>query len=664
MRRLAVGVALGALASTAAWLMSTTRFARSIENTTYDWRVRTQPSFVPPESPVVIVDINESSVRALEPVVGRWPWPRLVHATAIDYLAAAGARVIAYDVLFLEREGRSETEINGQRVTGAQSDDALVTAVRKAGNVVLLADTTFAGRAADPSRPSSTAILPGTVYSPGEGLESRHLQMAFPELAGAAAGVGHNYVQRDQDSEFARSLPPFIEASGVAVPGLGMAAALAYAKPDPGEVVVEGGVLRIGNVRMPLLRPTRDEASVRSGPSAVLRFSKPAPRPDGTDSGFPRFSFFDVLLSADQVSSGKPPAIPQSAFRDKLVFIGTSAAGTYDSYSTPFERNVPGVQLHGTLAENVLSGRFMRRVPAAHDAIVVAVAGLVAGLLAVMLPAIWATASVVTLGGLLWWWLAHQVGDGLWVGAVGPLTAMGVALFGGVTWQYLVEGRSKREIRRLFGRYVSKDVVNELVARPELARLGGSRRVMTVLFSDIRGFTTASEQERPEDVVLQLNEHFSSMVEVLFRHHGTVDKFVGDMVMGLFGAPVPDADHAEHAVQAAIEMVARLDALNAQWRAAGKPTLEIGVGVNTGEMIAGNIGSEAIMSYTVIGDAVNLGSRLESLNKDYGTRILISESTRSQLRTPVPTRLIGPVVVKGRGQPVVVYEVLTTESRT
>ena len=196
-----------------------------------------------------------------------------------------------------------------------------------------------------------------------------------------------------------------------------------------------------------------------------------------------------------------------------------------------------------------------------------------------------------------------------------------------------------------------------------MASLGVTRREMTVLFSDIRGFTTASEQGRPEDVVRQLNEHFSNMVEVLFRHHGTVDKFVGDMVMGLFGAPVPDPNHAEHAVQAALEMVARLDSLNGEWRAAGRPTLDIGVGVNTGEMIAGNIGSEAIMSYTVIGDSVNLGSRLESLNKEYGTRILISQMTKDQLRTPVPTRLIGPVVVKGRTQPVVVYEVLTTESR-
>jgi adenylate cyclase len=147
----------------------------------------------------------------------------------------------------------------------------------------------------------------------------------------------------------------------------------------------------------------------------------------------------------------------------------------------------------------------------------------------------------------------------------------------------------------------------------------------TVLFSDIRGFTTASERATPEAVVAQLNEYFGAMVEVLFRHQGTLDKFVGDMVMGLFGAPLPDDRHADHAVAAAIDMTQTLDRLNEKWRSEGKPELNIGIGINSGDMIAGNIGSEAIMSYTVIGDAVNLGSRLESLNKEHGTRILVSE---------------------------------------
>jgi adenylate cyclase len=213
-------------------------------------------------------------------------------------------------------------------------------------------------------------------------------------------------------------------------------------------------------------------------------------------------------------------------------------------------------------------------------------------------------------------------------------------------------------VKRLFGRYVSKDVFEHLLADPSLARLGGQRREMTVLFSDIRGFTTASERGTPEAIVAQLNEYFTAMVEVLFRYQGTLDKFVGDMVMGLFGAPVDDPKHADHAVGAAVEMTAVLDRLNDRWTAEGRPTLDIGIGINSGEMIAGNIGSDTIMSYTVIGDAVNLGARLESLNKDYGTRILISEATRHRLTLAVKTRRIGDVMVKGKTKPVVVHEVV------
>jgi adenylate cyclase len=181
---------------------------------------------------------------------------------------------------------------------------------------------------------------------------------------------------------------------------------------------------------------------------------------------------------------------------------------------------------------------------------------------------------------------------------------------------------------------------------------------MTVLFSDIRGFTTVSEKGEPEAIVATLNEYFTRMVDVVFRHQGTLDKFVGDMVMALFGAPIEDPDHAEHAVAAALDMVHELDQLNVHWREQGRPTLDIGVGINTGPMIAGNIGSEAIMSYTVIGDAVNLGSRLESLNKQYGTRIIISESTRQQLKSQYTLRPLGDVVVKGKTTAVAVFEVV------
>jgi adenylate cyclase len=253
---------------------------------------------------------------------------------------------------------------------------------------------------------------------------------------------------------------------------------------------------------------------------------------------------------------------------------------------------------------------------------------------------------------------------GYWLNLSEPILASSFALFGGVGYQYFFEGREKRKMKKLFGQYVSKDVYDQLVANPALARLGGQRREMTVLFSDIRGFTTVSERGQPEEIVGMLNEYFTRMVDIVFAHHGTLDKFVGDMVMALFGAPLDDPQHADHAVAAALEMITALGELNLRWKAEGRAELDIGIGVNTGPMIAGNIGSDAIMSYTVIGDAVNLGSRLESLNKQYGTRIIISDATRQRLSGSYRLRPLGDVVVKGKTQPVAIFEVAGGETVT
>ena len=197
------------------------------------------------------------------------------------------------------------------------------------------------------------------------------------------------------------------------------------------------------------------------------------------------------------------------------------------------------------------------------------------------------------------------------------------------------------------------------LTRTRTAELGGKRREMTVLFS-ISGVHHRHREGQRRSVVTQLNEYFSRMVEVVFRHHGTVDKFVGDMVMALFGAPLEDPAHAEHAVAAAVEMVGVLGQLNRKWQAEGKVPFDLGIGVNSGEMIAGNIGSTSIMSYTVIGDNVNLGSRLESLNKDFRTRIIISDATRTRLQKKYTVRALGDVTVKGKTRPVAIFEVIVS----
>ena len=661
LRRLSVALAIGVGASLFAWIIGTTGLAARLENATFDVRLAREAKRPASDSPIVIVLIDESSVRELARLFGAWPWPRRVHAAAVNFFGRAGARMVGYDILFKERDRQASVTIGGTTMTGGESDGALLDAVRGAGNVILLGEATFEGVAGDPIRDTlDVPVVPGPIYKPGDGFERRpHFSPPFSELAVAARGIGHNYLVKDDDGA-ARRLRPFIETPGGAVASLGLATVLAAEDVGPEVVRLEGDALRLGEHLMPLVDQAVKGPDSSQEPSrqVILNFRRPVRTPDGVQQTFPAYSFYNVLLSEDQISRGEKPEIAPELFKDKIVFVGTSAAGMSDLHSMPLEgAGAPGVLLHATLADNILSDRFMRRAPATTDAMVTIAVALTVGLLTTMLPVVWATGLTVAILTGLAAWLTREVGGGLWIGAVRPAAAAALALFGGVAWQYFVEGAEKRRIRSMFGRYVSRDVIEQLMADPARARLGGERRDMSVLFSDIRGFTAASEQGTAEDVVAQLNEYFGAMVEVLFRHQGTLDKFVGDMVMGLFGAPLDDPRHADHAVAAALEMSSTLDRLNVRWRVEGRPALDIGIGINSGEMIAGNIGSDTIMSYTVIGDAVNLGSRLESLNKEYRSRILISEATRSRLTTSVQTRLIGEVTVKGRQQPVVVYEV-------
>jgi len=669
MKRAAFALGLGVLAAAIASFLSTTPLLRAFENQTYDARLALAAPQSDQKSNIAMVEINDSSLQALEGTFGRWPWPRAVHAGVIDFLARAGARVIAYDVLFVERDTRGDFPVGSGRMSGAQSDSALVESVRHAGNVILAAAASSEGLINSPNQVSASApALPGVVYRLGAGFQVRPvLDLPFEELRNAAAGVGHTALIKDADGSARRQLP-FIEYHGITVPSLGLAAALAAERVPVDAVRLErGDVLRAGAHVMPLLQdpapPDRPGDPPRPSKQLLLSFRRAAQMPDGKVSIFPVYSFFDVLLSEDRLSSGQPPPIDPAVFRDKLVFIGTSAAGLQDIFSSPLGgAGVPGVQIQATVADSVLSDRFIRRASRGTEIALTFGVGLVVAFLASFLPVPWAAVSVAALALVLGYWATREVGAGVWIAAVMPGLAGTLALFGGVAWQYFVEGRDKRHIKQLFARYVSPDVIDQLMANPALAKLGGERREMTVLFSDIRGFTSASEQGTPEAIVAQLNEYFGVMVDVLLGHQGTLDKFVGDMVMGLFGAPLPDAHHADHAVATALKMSAELDRLNVAWRAQGRPVLDIGIGINSGEMIAGNIGSSAIMSYTVIGDAVNLGSRLESLNKEYGTRILISQATKDRLTTPVATRLVGEATVKGRKQAVVVYEVLRSAS--
>jgi adenylate cyclase len=625
----------------------------------YDWRMRLAADPASVNRDIVLVEIDNTTIRDVAPLFGHWPWPRVALSFIVNYLNRAPAKVVAIDIALSEPDRVDQYDLNGHKVKGSESDQMLADAVKESGNVILLADAVGEGLQSG-ERDARAANWRDPGYSRVTNAEPRPVVAApYQALSDSAAALGHNYLTLDPDGP-ARRMSPFVRSDGKALPSLGVAAALLATGRRPSDVEGSGDVLRVGDRRIPLLgTEVRDlySGNAHQQPAMLINFRAPAVLANG-DRPYASYSFRKLLLSEQQLESDEKPLIDPSVFKNKIVFVGFTASGLMDVFQTPAAAGVmPGIQLHASMADSILTNRFI--APASSRSRLIAVVGTAAavGVAAALLP-LWAAVAGTLACLAAWTWFGlNAFRHGAWINLVQPLTAGGLSLFLGIAYQYFVEGREKRTMKRLFGRYVSRDVYAQLVAHPELAELGGSRRDMTVLFSDIRGFTTVTESRNPEELVAQLNEYFSRMVEIVFRHNGTVDKFVGDMVMALFGAPLDDGDHAEHAVQTAIDMVAALRELNRAWSARGLSALDIGIGINSGDMVAGNIGSAAIMSYTVIGDNVNLGSRLESLNKQYGTRIIISDATRSRLTNSYELRPLGEVTVKGKTKPVAIYEV-------
>lgn len=624
---------------------------------TYDWRLTRTAQPQTARKDLALVEIDEYSLRNLQPNAGRWPWPRAVHSMLIDYLKRAPAKVIAYDVAFSEADTRTGFEFGGDTWSGAESDQAFIDSVQQSGNVVMLADATYEGETI-----GGAAVVPPTPFRTDSPLvaERKVIFPPFQALADAVAGFGHNLFVLDPDGPL-RHTVPFVRVGDRAVPSLGLAAALRAQAIDPASLRVGPDSVHVGDRDIPVaLKFTRSADGTRQYQWGLVNFRGPALLADLKSRPYPSYSFFDLLYSEEQLLAGQTPNVDPAVFRDKIVFVGVTAAGLYDVFETPFAGGkMPGIQVHAAVADDLLSRRFIVPAPGWVRVFSVVVASIVVGVVAAVLHAPVAAFLTILASGVFVWGTTALFGAGTWVNMTQPLLSAGIALFGGVMYQYFFEGREKRKMKRLFGQYVSKDVYAQLVSNPDLARLGGQRRDMTVLFSDIRGFTTITEKGSPEEIVHMLNEYFTRMVEIVFRHKGTVDKFVGDMVMALFGAPLDDPLHADHAVEAALDMLEDLRKLNEKWVAEGKDVkVDIGVGINTGPMVAGNIGSDQIMSYTVIGDAVNLGSRLESLNKNYSTHIIISDETRQRLKGRFVFRPLGDVVVKGKTKPVAIFEVV------
>jgi len=380
----------------------------------------------------------------------------------------------------------------------------------------------------------------------------------------------------------------------------------------------------------------------------------------GRDRTLPYLSAADVLSGSFQASD----------LKDKVVFLGTTAISTYDFVVTPFSARMPGVEKNATVVENILNKRFLKNAPLSIVSFVVLVTGLI---LSFLLPQMRAMHGLILSLALMGVFAAGNqylfAYRGYYANFFYPFANMSLISVFSVAYKYLTEERKAKELKKMFSHYVSPKIVEELLKDPELAKLGGYRREITVLFSDVRGFSTFSEKRKPEEVVTHLNEYLQEMTDIIFKWDGTLDKFVGDEIMAFWGAPLEQPNHAELAVKCALNMSDRLDELQAKWRAEGKYPLDNGIGINTGDVLVGNIGSaDKKMDYTVMGDHVNLGARVETLTRKYDSRVLITEFTYEKIKNladegklyRVDMKEMDTVKVKGKEIPVKIYGIHST----
>ena len=586
-----------------------------------------------PDPRIVLVVVTEESAQRLEPDFGRWPYSRSVMALALDELTRAGAKVVAFDVLFPDRNLADE---GGDRELAEAMIDAPV--ILSANTRTSVGEEGVEGWKAhlwNGRFPEGLAVYglvpPDALFSTAKGLGTVRFSAADSSATARRYSVG------DRVGE------------GRVIPSLGLSI-VAEAIDLPREMIWEGNRVRVGNLSVPV-----DE----EGSFGLIWHGSPGP-----EIRYPMVGFDKVIMAAF-ARQMDPPPIPEEdldrfaeQFRDRIVIVGVTAAGAFEMRGTPLSPATAGVEIHANAVDGLLNDETIRDI---GSGITVPLLFLVTGSLGWLIFRARRIAVAVALALLVVVaWLGAEallLERVLLLQGVGPSLAAVLAWTGVTGARFVIERRRSEQLRATFGRYVSPQILEHLLEDPSRVRLGGERREITILFSDIRGFTTLSEASEPEEVVEMLNEYLTRMVRILLDHGGTLDKFIGDAVMGFWNAPAPDPDHASHAVDCAIEMVRETAKLRAEWEKEGKPAIRIGVGVNTGDAVVGNIGSEKVAGYTVIGDAVNLASRLEGKNKDYGCEIIISEFTRSRIGDRVKVEFLGDVQVKGKTRAVPIYKI-------
>src|SRR6202167_35673 len=669
-------------------------FVNRLELNALDPRFRLRPArYKHPDPRIIIVDIDQRS----QEILGRWPFSRTHFAHLLDALREDGAKVAAFDITFSKpdetaapiRELR-QTVIDRQKQGGStdprviadldrlskeyDGDEQFARAIERFGNVVLgnfflyseydlkgvdeKALDRYANIIADFPFPQVRAANPqtgqrdlshlmqgfGEPYSLTPKGTQANIEILSGALREAHGATGFFNVEADADGVVRQSL-----------------LVLPYGRTKNLDDWDLYGSLDVQAVRLYQGLPDQQTVldfsetgvtALEFGPSLVIRpdaIGRMMINYEGDVATYTYISIADVVRHK----------FPAGTFNGKIVLVGASATGIGDLRSTPFGGiDYPGVEIHANVIDNILNRHFLLRGAnqIALDLLLIFLVGVPLGLwLALAQPRsmLFGLLLLVPFGFGVWfaflhgWWLNFIIPSGTLVANVG-FVAM---------YRALVEEKEKRRVRGAFQQYLSPEVIRRLLENPDLVK--PRKTEITVMFSDVRGFTTISEKLDAQELAALLNEYLTDMTQIVFRHDGTLDKYIGDAVMAFWGAPFEDRDHATKGCHAALEMIARLKEMQKKWKAEGKPVLDIGVGLCTGVASVGNMGSELRYGYTALGDTVNLSSRLEGLNKEYATHILLSDTTYAAVQDPLLVfRELDLIRVKGKLQPVTLYELV------
>lgn len=594
---------------------------------------------------VVVLLVDEASISMMEEVAGRWPWVRSIWADVLEYLTMGGANSVAFDILFTER---SQPVENGQVHLYDDHDTALIDMTAEAGMVTHAIQILHDPSNPDPKLPLPAVFaerfqIPNVTGVPPSQNDTFYIPMK--PLQQAAKHMGVVEFVPDKDGVYRRT-NLIRDYLGLYYPVLSTSSLM---EKLPFKQVVEdteNRVLYIDDKAIPLDRNLHYQ----------VKFYE----------HFESISIGSVLASLSSLRQGNMEAlytnerlVPPEFFENKVVFIGTSAVGTEDLKNTPINARWPGVFLHAAIASNILNNDFTYQIDQAWLILILFLASFLTAVIVLMISSVvWQVVYPMMLA-------ASYVAFNVWIQAEYDIQMDLVTpvLTAFLTWLLLsaylaaTEGRERKRVKNMLGQYVSPAALNTVLDNYEnqIEAEVGKEENMSIVFSDVRSFTTISEGLAAADVVKLLNIHLDAMTQITFDHGGTMDKFIGDATMAFWGAPLPDDDHALHATQAAIQMYRAMSRVNATLEENGLIPIAIGVGVNTGRVILGNIGSSQKLDYTVIGDAVNLGSRLEGLTKQYGVGVLISEFTQADIAQQIPCALVDLVRVKGKNKPVKIY---------